>query len=465
MDGLWPSLARRFRVWTGMMVPDAMRATALQVLGQMAAELELTPTELLHRLDHDRDVRQALLDAIGLGTTWFYREIAGINALVEQLARITPRGQRVTLWSAGCSSGEEPYTIAMALAEAGLGGHILATDLNRRALRRGFDGIYSDRSVERLPAGWRSRYIEPHGPKTVRVAEHIRRMVTFELHNFRSEQRPPTGWGHFDAVICRNVLIYFERQDALRLIERLVGACQRGGYLLLSAVERPLYWMSDLATDSDAAELIQVGTSASSKSHRDPRAPAATDSGRLRVRPGASHERSAATARATSTTAHTATSARVVADLLARADAAERTGALSDALLLLDEATTYDPLSAPAHLARGLLYKRLGRTEDAVAAYRSACFLAPQTWMAPYQLALCLEELHDAKGAESGYRHALSVLDGGGGSGLLCLREASEALAATVADVCRKRLELVRAPGADDLRSTEERAARVRKGE
>ncbi|WP_428268145.1 CheR family methyltransferase [Haliangium sp.] len=434
---LWKLIEARFRSWTGMIVPDTMRPTAIRAVTTMAAQAGVQPDVLLHELEHDAGRRQHLLDAIGLGTTWFLREEAGLFALVEHLASVIPVGQTALVWSAGCSSGEEPYSLAMALTDAGLNAQILATDINRRSLRRAFDGIYPRHAVRRLPPRWRARFFESAGRDSVRVSEHIRSAVTFELHNIHTELRLPSGWHRFDAVVCRNVLIYFDRDEAIELIDRLARRCRPGGYLLLSAVERPLFWMSNVATNRDIAELVQVSPERP-VARQEVRTPAPTPMSapepprrEVAIAGVLDPERQSKKAR---------TDPADIDDLLARAEEAERAGRPEDALVMLEAGLAGLPLSASAHLAHGLLLKRTGRTRAAIEAFRAARFLDQHAWMAPYQLGLCLEALGEPKEAEEAYRHALAVLEAGGKAGLGRPSVGIEDLATTVVEVCRARL-------------------------
>jgi chemotaxis protein methyltransferase CheR len=472
MEEIWHTLAAMFRAWTGMIVPDTMRATAVRELARMADHAGSQPIAFLRTLNDDAEARQELLDRIGLGTTWFLREEAGLAALVGRLSQLGPRDEPVLVWSAGCSSGEEPYSLAMAMLEAGVHGRILATDLNRRALRRGIEGRYPRRTLTRLPAHWRARYFEDAGPGMARVTEAVRRCVTFELHNFRTEHALPPGWHRFDAIVCRNVLIYFEREEAVELVDRLAARCRPGGYLLLSAVERPLFWMSNVAVARETAELVQISRPRpSSPSIRVPVPVHARAAGDAAAGPGSLERKPRGRPRAA------VAATRVVPDdlsrlsrllrpddllrsdalmrpdglirpeeldnlndLLGRAGAAEQAGRLDDALVLVDRAVARAPLAAVAHLARGLLLKRAARVHEAIDAFRAARFLDAHAWLAPYQLALCLEAIGEPTEAEEAYRHALGVIEAGGPAGLARSSVAIETLATTVAEVCRNRV-------------------------
>ncbi|MEM9493871.1 MAG: CheR family methyltransferase, partial [Myxococcota bacterium] len=199
-SSLWDTLKQSFRSWTGMILPETMRGLALEQLGRLAEPTGLSSQAYVHELGHRPEQRQALLDRLGLGTTWFMRDQPGLRSLMDALVTNTPRDQPIWIWSVGCSSGEEPYSLAMAMIENGLTARILATDLNRDALRRAERGCYPARAVSRLPDEWQRRYFNAIKRGWVQIDEAIRRMVTFTVHNFVETPDIPTGWHRFNAV-------------------------------------------------------------------------------------------------------------------------------------------------------------------------------------------------------------------------------------------------------------------------
>jgi chemotaxis methyl-accepting protein methylase len=429
----WHALRNLFRQWTGMMLPETMRPKALGVVGRLAAAAGHAPRSFLDAMDGDNAARQLLLDELGLGTTWFMRDEGGLRALVTRLAQTTSQGQRpVWLWSAGCSSGEEVYSLAMCLADEGISARILGTDLNRLALQRAIEGRYPERSLQRVQKSWRWRYFEEQEDGAFRVRDEIRASVSFELHNVLTSEGPPHGWYQFDAVVCRNVLIYFERGQAISIIERLARTCRPGGFLLLGAIERPLFWMSSLATREQVAEFVELSGERQASRSPLPSLPAVRE-------PPASGARAQPSGQ-WATPEHTVQ----VEHLLDRAAVAEQDGRIDDALSLIDAAITRAPLWAPAHLARGLVLKHAGRQIEAIDSLRASRFLDDHAWLAPYQLAMCLDAVGEPEDALEAYRHALGVLETRGKSGLY--QSSSEAssdvdtLASTAAEVCRGRI-------------------------
>jgi chemotaxis protein methyltransferase CheR len=451
-DLVWRRLLEDFRRWTGMELPLAVQPIALPAIeARRRATRAHSALDYLARLERDLDERQRLIDDIPLGMTWFFRERAGLEALADAL-HFEPSGggREVTIWCIGCSTGEEPYSLAMLLLEAGLTPRILATDINRSLLRRGFEGRYAARDVDELPVAWRMRHFARDAADRVKVTGAARAAVEFEHHNV-SLSAPPRGWPAFDAVVCRNVLLFFRPADAVVILRRLAQRCRPGGHLLLGALDRPLLgqvggvWRRD--DGSPLAQVTEPGSPA-----RPPRANERdflSHGGRTGIATsGLAHGRTTeAPAPRPPSAVPIASRARrptvaepVPAVLLDRLERLEAEGDLATAGEVLDQALRRHPLAGALHLLRGLLHKRAGDLGRATDSLRTARFLDQESWMAPYQLALCLEARGERRDAAEAFRHALLVLQSGGRSGLPREHEMIASLARTVVDTCRRRL-------------------------
>jgi chemotaxis protein methyltransferase CheR len=191
--------------------------------------------------DASGDELVGLLDAIATNHTYFFREEQHFAFLTS---RVVPQvgtlgGQPFRIWSMPCSSGEEPYSIAMTLADAfpGLDFSILASDLSTKALKAATAGVYKLHAVQGLGIDRLRRHFERGiGPQEglARVNAAIRTRVSFERANLielhDSQQR-------FDVVFCRNVLIYFDRAVQQRVVATLERHVKPGGYLFISHAE------------------------------------------------------------------------------------------------------------------------------------------------------------------------------------------------------------------------------------
>jgi chemotaxis methyl-accepting protein methylase len=210
-------------------------------------------------LDHDAREYQELLDALTINVTKFFRNPETWDAVRPYLAKLwaTRRheGSRLRVWSAGCASGEEPYTIAVLLAET-LGGDpggrsfIDATDIDRLSLERTRQAHYPDTAFTEMPASLKRRYFVDGQP-----AQRIREMLRILAHDLTREPPPRPV---YDLIVCRNVVIYFEREAQERLFQRFVSALAPGGVLLLGKVETLFGPAREQLTLADPRERIYV---------------------------------------------------------------------------------------------------------------------------------------------------------------------------------------------------------------
>lgn len=211
----------------------------------------------LEYVEHDRTGHElsAMVDALTTNKTSFFREPQHFDFLRESVfPELEARGGPIRFWSAGCSSGQEPYTLAMVAREALptcdiLDVKILATDISVRMLRVAREALYRESALDDVPHSYRTRYFrrESRGDEVMyRVADEVRRMVRLARLNLLD---PWPMKGPFDVILCRNVMIYFDRFTQQRLIERFHGLLAPGGYLLvghsesLSSLSHPFHYV------------------------------------------------------------------------------------------------------------------------------------------------------------------------------------------------------------------------------
>jgi chemotaxis protein methyltransferase CheR len=193
--------------------------------------------------DTSNEERIALVDALTTNKTSFFREYVHYTFLRERiLPPLLREKHRLRIWSAGCSTGEEPYSIAMELLEAipdiaGRDVRILATDISSRVLKVAREGTYGQDEVRDIPAALLQKYFSCDGARDERVyqvKEIVRRLVRFAPLNLMC------AWpmkGPFDAIFCRNVMIYFEKPTQQWLVQRFWHLLEVGGYLLVGHSE------------------------------------------------------------------------------------------------------------------------------------------------------------------------------------------------------------------------------------
>jgi chemotaxis protein methyltransferase CheR len=193
-------------------------------------------------LDTDQHEYDLLLDALTINVTKFFRNPETWQALAPRLAALwTARHGHVRAWSAGCASGEEPYTLAVALAEAArqLGqehllsrAHVDATDIDRVSLERTRAPAFPDTAFTELPAALVARYFTSPAPRHPVPA--LQRIVHVQKHDLTTEPPPAPA---YDLIVCRNVVIYFDRALQERLFSAFAAALTPGGLLVLGKVE------------------------------------------------------------------------------------------------------------------------------------------------------------------------------------------------------------------------------------
>jgi len=185
-----------------------------------------------------------LLDVLTTNETYFFREMNQLRTLTEEIVPelIQRQGsrRRLRIWSAGCSTGEEAYTLAILLLEhpalAGRQVEIFASDISQRVLHAARRGIYTAASFRTTEQAYKDRYFEPVDATTSRVAERVRRLVSFGQLNLLA----PEQWtilGQFDVILCRNVMIYFNGETKKKVVENFHRKLDDGGFLLLGHSE------------------------------------------------------------------------------------------------------------------------------------------------------------------------------------------------------------------------------------
>lgn len=210
------------------------RKQGFRELGELVAKLRGKGAEQL---------KVEVVEAMATNESFFLRDKIPFehfrDTIMPALLAARLRERKIRIWCAACSTGQEPYSLAMLLdaMDAELQGwnvEILATDFSRTVLERAQSGSYTHFEVQRgLPIQLLLKHFSKEGERW-KVAENIRAMVQFQplnlLHAFNH-------LGRFDVVFCRNVLIYFDRPTKIDLLERLARATERDGYLVLGATE------------------------------------------------------------------------------------------------------------------------------------------------------------------------------------------------------------------------------------
>ncbi|MEG3180337.1 CheR family methyltransferase [Sphingomonas sp. LT1P40] len=201
-----------------------------------------TPDQLIGRLAADRNgpLADAVVDALLNQETSFFRDVGVLEQVVEaaQALKAASPGRRLRIWSAGCSNGQEPYSLAMLFEEAATRGvampEIVATDVSVAAVARARAGRFSQFEIQRgLPVRRMVTWFDSVDGEWI-VRPELAKRIQFRRHNLAKDP-PPVGM--FDLVLCRNVLLYFDAALRTRVFRTLRAGLRDGGLLVLGAGE------------------------------------------------------------------------------------------------------------------------------------------------------------------------------------------------------------------------------------
>ncbi len=195
--------------------------------------------------DHTGKAGTMLLNKLTTNHTYFLREPKHFELLerdvLPYLAETEAKTRDLRIWSAGCSSGEEPYTLAMTIDSYFGAGKwrwdtkILATDLSAAALERAKKAVYANSQLDTLPAAWRAKYFRKIDGECSVITEKVRNEVIFRRFNLMNPVFPFKK--KFHIIFCRNVMIYFDAETKRDLINRLYDHMEPGGYLFIGHSE------------------------------------------------------------------------------------------------------------------------------------------------------------------------------------------------------------------------------------
>lgn len=376
---------------------------------------DASPQNYLRRLMADADAFQELLEDLLVAETWFFRDTTAFKFLARRLETIVSLRQgAVRVLSVGCSTGEEVYSLAMALRGAGVERErlcIVGTDVSRRSLEAARSGIFPQRSF-RDRAPWSdalcSQWLEDAGASRC-VREELRTGIEFRWANLAQsgflEDEPP-----FDIVFCRNVLIYFHDAARVAAVGRLRRLVSLEGFLCGAPAEARIFadsGMKSLGSEcpfafrhDDPAE--RAATPAVPRPAAIPR-PAAAKPAAAR---GVSAVRTVPRPAPPSAVADSSRSAQAILDA---AKQAADDGRLEEADALCRQALAREPASAAAHYLSGVIQQALGAADEARRSLEKVLYLDPKHYEALLQMMLLAEQRGDRQGAANYRRRAQSA--------------------------------------------------------
>jgi chemotaxis protein methyltransferase CheR len=252
-DALWRRVSEFIAQNTGLHFPAERRPDLQRGLAAAAAEFGFADSEScadwLLSAPLTRPQLCTLASHLTVGETYFFRERKTFDALAERVLpelfrRRRGREQRLRLWSAACSTGEEPYSLAILVQQLlpdwqDWDVTILATDINERFLQKAAAGVYGEWSFRESPSGFKQRYFTHTSDGRFEIAPEIRNCVSFAHMNLARDCFPSltTDTHTMDVIFCRNVLIYFTASHTRKLVENLRRTLADGGWLAVSPSE------------------------------------------------------------------------------------------------------------------------------------------------------------------------------------------------------------------------------------
>jgi chemotaxis methyl-accepting protein methylase len=359
--------AEILRARAGFRPDPALRGRLTRCLSDAATAEGRTLEDYVAVLSSDEGALQRLVDRVTIQESSFFRDDAQFIAFS---AHLLPRLPTSTIWSAGCANGQEPWSLAMALDEAGRTDcRILATDISVDALARASRGWYSARELRGLSAERRDRYFRS-SERGYEVIPELRRSVSFAHHNLAADSPPIVAPG-CTVAFCRNVLIYLTDEEIAAVLERIAIALGPGGRLFLGYSESLWRLPSRFALrrlgDTFVYEL------AAPEVRRSEAKPAAPRRARAAPRP----------------------------------PRPQRSAAVANAAPSASEATP----DADEYLERGQAAVAARDLDGAVVAFRKAAYLRPEDAGIALHLAFALESLGDIPGARPWFRRALETMN------------------------------------------------------
>lgn len=242
-DQEFESIRKIMYARTGVNLKETKKPLVFARLRKRIEELRLESfAQYVHILEkNDSAELEYFSNALTTNETFFFRHARQFNFLYENVLPAYKREGRgkIAVWSAACSKGDEPYSLAIALQEfkdkGGPDFSILASDINTDVIQEAKDGVYDERSLKDVPESLKAKYFKATAEKgCLRISEAIRRKVEFTQHNLKA---PLKSGGPFDVIFLRNVLIYFDRATKETVVTLASAHLKPEGYFFISLSE------------------------------------------------------------------------------------------------------------------------------------------------------------------------------------------------------------------------------------
>lgn len=350
--------------------------------------------EYYKALERDDSEFNELLNLVTINETSFFRFPAQFDALrdrvlPELMAAKSGGNKGMRIWSAGCSTGEEPYSIAMTLIDSGIemAGYkpqVLGTDVSTKALARAKAGVYGKRAMMNVPKDVISRHFERTASGDYRVCNRVRSYVDFGYQNLIREPYPLSLMGNWDIIFCRNVTIYFRLESTRRVVQNFYDSLNEGGYLFVGHSET-------LTSVNDKFEAVEVG---GVFLYRKPASRRTFVFGQSAPKT-ARKPREAPSAPAKTAVEKPAVVDAADSDPLERARIDLKEGRPERVLEIVNAVLASDPNNAEAHLLSAYVHADTGNYEEAMRASHRALAINPLLPVARYILGIIYQRQGD----------------------------------------------------------------------
>lgn len=192
--------------------------------------------DFLKALELNRDLMNEFLDRMTINVSEFYRNGKRWGVLEKKIfPKLLQSNKRLKIWSAACSTGEEPYSLAMVLSQLVPLSQIqiVATDIDENVIQKAKLGLYPERSLAEVPKDVQAKYFEKEGP-FYKVKDEIKRCVTFKKHNLLNDNYD----SNYDLIVCRNVMIYFTEEAKDQIYANFSKSLRKDGILFVGSTEQ-----------------------------------------------------------------------------------------------------------------------------------------------------------------------------------------------------------------------------------
>jgi chemotaxis protein methyltransferase CheR len=416
----WPDLARGLKAAVqelGFEHPDACV--------RWLKDRELTPRLI-----------ETLASHLTVGETYFLRDPASFETLKREIlpplvARRSEAGRTLRLWSAGCCTGEEAYSLAITCARTlpdlrTWNVSILATDINPKFLAKATAGVYSEWSFRGAPGWLREQFFSPAPDKRLAIDSAVKNLVYFDYLNLAEDVYPSlhNHTNSMDVIFCRSVLMYFTPDHQRRVVAGLLGCLVDGGYLLVNPAEANASLFPMFTTENIGGVILFRRTSQPTRVESSPARISPAPAPPVRVVP------------AEPVPPITPIRASPREDPLVVARTCANQGRLEEALASCQDAIAADRTNLAAHFLYATICHELGRLEETIAALGKVLYIDQDFILAHHALGGLYKRLGKKKESK---RHLAVALD------LLAARSRDEIVPESDGMTCGRLVESVRA--------------------